>query len=437
MQNAPPARAATRSSPAEIATRTAQDALLLALVNAEIAARTAAQLALNTSLDAEIAAREAFDTLAFGEMANLTARLANLTAYDVYAQQEFDAIYNNLTLLELDLLNETATRIAEENVLIAQDAAQQAFIALFASELANETATRTSEGATQLMEIAAFLADGILTINNQTALNHNFNFVSTNPGFTIGSGGTNIITIAANNVITTVNSVTPNGTTFDIALTAGNNIVITPGVNQLTVGLAVEPAPPNWASYYGSWMSVQTGNCEITPGTWFFDAFDIHTAGPSLVACPAPEYIDNFNTYNGFGWEVPSSGGAGYGVWLVHITHKLTVQYAGTPFGAAYSMALCINTHASCMSAPHINEPQSSFVWQIAAAYIAGEWGNWGMNFQDHVFKSTYIIDGRSLGANIGLYPVWQAWQSSTPYTITYAAWLQATSVQYDVTQLA
>jgi len=238
----------------EIATRTAQDALLLALVNAEVAARTAAQLALNNSLDFEIFTREAFDTLAFAELANLTTRLEILTAYDVFAQSEIVAIYNNLTILEQDLFNETVARIAAENILAAQQLAQENFIILFAAELAAEIATRTSQGETQLTEIAAFLGHGILTINNQSSLNHNFNFVAANGGFIISSGGTNIIHIH-NHAITTLDGIGPTPGTFDISIVANGNVVMTPGTNSLTFGLAVLPPPLNFASYHGSWAA--------------------------------------------------------------------------------------------------------------------------------------------------------------------------------------
>jgi hypothetical protein len=426
---------------AEIATRTAQDALLLALVNAEIAARTAAQAALNASLNLDIAQREAFDTLAFGELANLTIRITALTAYNVFAQQEFITAYNNLTILEQELATETAARIASENVLAAQDLAQQNFIANFANELAAEIATRTSEGEMQLNEIAAFLGDGILTLNNQGSLNHNFQFIAGNPGFTIGSGGTNIITIT-NHAILTVNGVAPTPSGFTLGLFGSGNVVVTPGFEEITVGLAQVPIAGNWAIYYGSWMTLAVGNCIIPPGTYFFDAFDIKTAGdiyygPSFrPPCPI-ELIDNYNTYNGRGWEVPSSGGVGYGVWVVHIILTLTVQYEGTPFGMAFSMGVCINQYSNCVSEPYNNLLQASLVWQVANGYTSDDFAGWGMNYQDHVFKSTYVLDGRGLPATTGIYPVWYNADGEAAWTIGNNPYLAAISVEYDVSQLA
>ena len=416
----------------EIATRTAQDALLLSLVNAEIAARTAEQAALNASLVLEIEEREAFDTLAFSELADLTNRLNLLTAYNVFAQQEFITAYQNLTLLEQDLVNETAARIASENILSAQDTAQQNFIALFASELAAEIATRTSEGETQLADITAFLNDGILTINNQSSLNHNFNFVSANAGFSIGSGGTNIITIT-NHAVLTVDGVTPDPTTFDISILANGNVVVTPGINSLTFGLVIVPPLPNYAMYHGSWVASIHQTCPITFSTteWQFDAFNLPTCAGNL-------FITNYNTpapNPGYGWQVPTSGGVGYGVWLVRVVLTLTVQYDTTPNGVALSMGLCVQTRGDCIANPAANQPGSSLVWQMYQVFFSGYLPGAGLDYQDHTFKSTLVLDGRGLPDGFGVFPVWRQWQPR--HSFTSSAYLDAISVEYDVTQLA
>jgi|WetSurMetagenome_2_1015567.scaffolds.fasta_scaffold00184_13 hypothetical protein len=421
----------------EIATRTAQDALLLALITAEIAARTAAQAALNASLTLEIETREAFDTLAFGELANLTIRLNALLAYNVFAQQEFIEVYNNLTLLETQLTQEIADRLASEAILAAQDLAQQNFIFVFANELAAEIAIRTAQGEAQLAEINAFLGTGILTLNNQSALNHNFDFVSANPGFTIGSGGTNIITIT-NHAIVTVDGVTPDPTTFDISILADNNVVLTPGVNSLTFSLAALPPTPNYATYNGNWAAATSGTCNIPANfQWLFDAYDI--AG-SMACVTASPFITNYNTYNGFGWEVPLSGGVGYGIWFVRVRMVLTVNYVQTPYGAAMTMGFCIDTRANCIANPNNNEPQASFVWQMFSVHPPSDFCGQGMCFQDHAFKGTHILDGRGLAAGTGLYPVWQYWQPSGQFAGPLpipSSYLYAISVEYDVVQLA
>jgi hypothetical protein len=416
----------------EIATRTAQDALLLALVNAEVAARTAAQLALNNSLAFEIFTREAFDTLAFAELANLTTRLEVLTAYDVFAQQEVIEIYNNLTLLEQDLFNETVARIAAENILAAQQLAQENFIILFSAELAAEIATRTAEGASQLAQIAAFLGHGILTINNQSSLNHNFNFVVANGGFVISSGGTNIINIH-NHAITTIDGIGPAPGTFDISILANGNMVMTPGVNSLTFGLAVLPPPLNVVIYSGSWVAGTTSTCPISNGNLFqFDAFNL---SPCVAASL---FITNYNTpppYAGTGWEVPlSGGGVPYGVWLVRVTMTLTVQYSGDPaFGVALSMGLCVNTRSYCISVGGVaNEPEAALVWMM---FESTQFTNNGLNYQDHTFKATYVFDGQTAAPGTGIFPVWQ--NAQTPGRPAGTAYLTAISVEYDVTQLA
>jgi len=419
---------------AEIATRTAQDALLLSLINAEIAARTAAQLALNNALDLEIAQREAFDTLAFAELANLTARLDLLIAYNVFAQQEFIEVYNNLTLLEAELAAETAARLASDAILAAQDLAQQNFIFTFSNELATEIATRTSQGETQLAEINAFLGNGILTLNNQSSLDHNFDFLAGNAGFTIGSGGTNVITIT-NNAIATIDGVTPDPITFDVSILADNNVALTTGINQLTFSLVTVPPAPNYASYFGSWAGI-SGQCQPPANfPWMFDAHDIAGSG----TCTPFPYITNYNTYNGFGWEVPLSGGTGYGIWLVRVTMTITVNYLGIPFGIATTMGFCEDTRANCIANPNANEPQASFVFQRGDVVATAIWAQTGLNYQDHTFKGTRVLDGRGLPAGTGLYPVWQYWLAASQFALpgSVAAYLYAIAVEYDVVQLA
>lgn len=418
----------------EITTRTEEDALLLSLVLTENDTRTAAQATLNNGIDAEVAAREAFDTWAFARMANLTLRLDILTAYDIYAQQQFTIKMAALTALADELAAEIAARIAADVVLTAQDIAQQAFIALFSTELAAETAARIAEDMAQMAAIAAILGDGILTINNQSSLNHNFDFISANSGFTIGSGGTNIITIT-NNAIVTVDGVTPDPSTFDISILADNNVVLTTTLetHNLNFALGVVPMAPNYASYRGSWVGL-SGDCRVPEHVWIFDAFDILAINP----CSTSPLILNYNTFNNLPWEVPLSGGVGYGVWLVRIRMVLTINYLGTPYGKSFTMGVCVDTYTNCVFNPSSNEPQATLNWQEAAIYPTGDFASWGMNYQDHAMKTTYVFDGRGAAPTTGVYPVWYNAESNSLYNPTIQnAFLVAISIEFDVTQLA
>ena len=421
----------------EIATRTEEDTLLLALVTAEVAARTAAQLALNNGLDAERDAREAFDTLAFAQMTNLTDRLNVLDAYNVYALQQFMIKMANLTSLDDRLAQETAERIGNDTVLTAQDTAQQNFIALFSQDLAAEIATRIAADLAQQAAIDAILGDGILTINNQSSLNHNYDFQSGNAGFTIGSGGTNVITITSN-AIATIDGLTPDPVTHDISILADNNVYATPmpGSNNIEFGLVNIPPVPNYASYSGTWTG-SSGTCFMLPNIWFFDANSIN--GAPSPSCPHSPFITDYTTSDGFAWTVPLSGGVGYGVWLVRVTMTLTMNYLGTPFGTAFTMGLCINTRAACIASPNINEPQGSLVWEIGTLYSTANFGSWGMSYQDHIFTSTYVLDGRGVAPTTSVYPVWQRNQGDDGFGgfPSTGVSLLAILVEYDITQLA
>jgi len=421
---------------AEIVIRTAEDALLLQLITTEIEQRTFAQQTLNNSLNAEILARLTADALAFAQLANLTARLELLNAYDVYALQQFMIKMAALGNLDAALAAEIAARIAADAVLQAQDTAQQAFITLFTIELAAETAARIAEDLLQMAAIDAILGPGIMSINNQSSLAHNFDFIAGNSGFTIGSGGTNIITIT-DHAIRTVNGGSPDPTTFDISVLADNNVVLTPGLHSLQFSLAVLPVPPTYARYTGTWVYPGSDGCSIPVAVYFFDA---HAAGHTPL-CSPPEssnFITDYGTGDGYGWKFPLDGGGNpYGTWLVRVQLTITLQYLGLPYATTFSMAICLDTRNNCVASP-AGMKQSTFNWASSYAFATFQFAAWGMNTQDHIFKTTMVLSATQHPTGTGVYPIWVRDQGQGGFSpITADLWLGALTVNYEVTQLA
>ncbi len=421
---------------AEIATRTAEDAQLLALITAEIAARVAAQQMLNASLAAEIAARLAADALAFSQLANLTARIDLLTAYNVYAQQQFVLKFAAFASLDAALAAETAARIAADNVLAAQDTAQQAFIVAFSAQLAAEIAARTAEDVAQLTAVEAILGPGILYINNKSAVNHNIDFLSDNAGFTIGSGGTNVVTIT-NHAILTVDGQSPDPTTFDVFILADTNVQLVTGPSSLQFSLVNIPPVPNYYAYTGTWVNPVSNECHPPVAEWFFDAYNLRDAGN---VCSIGLFIVDYNTPTSTAWQIPlNGGGVPDGVWLVHTTMVLTMGYLGTPYGISLTMGVCIDTRINCLTSPQTNTPQASLNWQWADVFATDDFRGQGMNLQDHIFKSSYVVDGRGAAVGTGVFPVWIRDQGEDGFgtPISTDSFLRGITVQQEITQLA
>lgn len=421
----------------EIARRTAEDAILLQLILTEVALRTAGQAALNTQLDNEIAGRTDTDDYFFWLMRNLTDRMDLMQAFDLYTIQQFMIKMDNLTHIDEWLAQEAVDRAAADMVFMAQDPIQQAAIVAIGNALAAETAARVAADMAHMAGLAPILATGIFLINGHEDDGFsNFNLVSGNSGYTIGNPGGpgNIITIR-NNALHTFGGMTPHPTSFNIDLVPGNNVIITqnPAFHSVTVGLENFPVPANYAVYSGSVTSIPFLPDFIpaaSPGSPFF--FDADYTGP--YNANAGTFITNFNTYNGFGWEVPVANGTGYGIWEVRIQLTLVVDYRGTPKGQFFTAATCQGTRASCIMCPSCNTPQTSYGKSLAAVYTAGDMAGWGINRYDTIFEFTVLVNGIGVPAGTGVYPVWKIWRPLHP--VQEAMRLDAIRVVYEVTRL-
>jgi hypothetical protein len=231
---------------------------------------------------------------------------------------------------------------------MADDVAIANAIANFTTVLNNEITTRVTAEATLLNATTTALNGSLLTINTEPPVNHAFNISSANAGYTIGSGGGNVITIQ-NNALHSLGSLTSNVTTGDIDFAEGNNMQIT--TTPTTVTFALRTLPPG-ANFYRSTGALVTGGgsgldwsglCAAS-GYWNFDAICFNAAYQIQTYSPSP---DGGNS----GFIFPDEG-----VYMVEIRmHIVANMQAGiSVIGQRqyWSMAVCVNTRAFCKANP-------------------------------------------------------------------------------------
>lgn len=406
----------------EIATRTAQDMLLMQMLAQEVAEREAAQRMLRQLLSDEIQIRETTDNQTDYQLSDLERRLIVLRDYDVYALQQFMIKMDNLTHIQERLDTEIAERIASDMILMSQDSMQQAQIATISMDLANEIATRTAADLSHMMQIAPFLT-GLFSINHQMGTNNNFNLVSDSTcGVSVGSGGTNVITLNAN-FIRTLGGMTPDATTRNIGLVAGQNFVITPNVpgHSLSFGLIAVPIPANELNFAGVIGNPTPFVFPVPAGqNWHFD-FD--WTGPTGI-------ISNFPTYNGLGWEIP----AGPGTYIVRMKLRMAFTVQSLPDGVPIQFGTCIGTHAYCLANPSDCTATKSYRWSSSQASYTGSYlALRGLQTNDATTEMTLVMQGNVYPTTTGVYPVWR-------YTDTFgtngAPQTYLISVEYHITKL-
>lgn len=385
----------------EIATRLGQDMVLMTQLATEISQRQAAQALLNSLLGTEVSTRVSTDISTSIVLDGLEMRLNTLLAYDVFALQQFMLKMDNLTHIGERLAQEIAFRVASDMVLMAQDSAQTASLGVLASGIAAEIATRTASDMGAMAGVAQFLSQGLFTINNQTAVQNNFNIVSQIPcGVTVGSGGTNIITLA-NNALRFLGIIGPEPTTRNVGLYASTNMAITtnPAANTVRFDVLVVPVPSNGVEFSGAAVML---NAAVYDNNWYMDAGF------------AGQYIMNYPTYNGQGWEIPLNPFTNLpsGIWIVRMTQVITFFYStDAPVANPVTSATCIGTFVQCANTPGANFPSKSYSISFAGSgvLVPQPFSNWGLNYQDAVFTSTTVIDGSLYPtAGTGVYSVWR-----------------------------
>jgi hypothetical protein len=333
----------------EIATRIAEDAQLQALMAAEVAAREAAQAALTAQLTLEITSRLAADDVFFGQVGNITFILQGLVAYNQWAEQQFLAKMDNLTNIQARLDQEIAYRISNDTTIETQLESQNNQTATYIIAFNNEVITRQTQNAALVTQLDNLVGPAIFTINNYSALNHQFTFQTTGLGYTVSVIGPNIIELAFSGLIT-FGGLTPDPTTRDIQFIAGNNIQITNNapLHQFTIALVQVPILPNYQTAYGFITPVpallvppNSGSYNTAPGSGPYH-FDLDWVGQFINAGSPPSS----------GWLFPVSGGVTYGFWQIRIQMTLTFFFANSlsnfdPSWHIYTLGICQNTRAT------------------------------------------------------------------------------------------
>lgn len=419
----------------EIVTRTTEDIYLLQLITIEIAERIAAQNQLNATLQEEIENRTISRDYYFWLMANLTARMQIISAFDAYAAQQFMIKMANLTNLKDALAAETAARIAADNFFAAQDAMQLNEIAQFTVLLAQEIAARQAEDMYQMGIINGLLTTGLYTINDVGALNNNIDIVSPNPIYVIGNGGTNVITIKYNGVMS-LGGATGDPANYNVDFVPGNNVFVTPDIpgHSLTIGLVDIAIPPN-RQYYSGFVT------PISPAVFPFN--NAPTQDPWYLDLSwQNDFITNYGTVNqvnpGLAWEIPTSGGVGYGIWSVTVTVTVSVYVQQVNTARQWGFGLCYGQLASCISCPTCAEPQSATSLWVPACTCVGcieYFDSANPGYLDATTSMTMLLDGRGVPPGTGVYIMWR--QLITPSSDSLNI-IEILSVmkEYDITQL-
>lgn len=267
-----------------------------------MAAREAAQAALQAQLASEVAARLANDTAFFNQVDNITTILQGLVAYNQWAEQQFLIKMDNLTHIQQRLDQQIAKRIADDTTIETQLAYQNAQTIVYIANFTTEVTTRQTQNAALIADLDALVGNSVFTINNFSALNHEFTFQASGPGYVITVSAPNIVNLAYTGVIT-MGGMTPTSVTRDIQFVAGNNVQITNNgpLHQFTIALINVPIAPNYQTSYGFITPIPSAL--IPPGSTSYLTpmgnapyyFDLQWVGTFINAGSPPTS----------GWQIP------------------------------------------------------------------------------------------------------------------------------------
>lgn len=336
--------------PPETAERLANYLLLLSLIQNETDTRIWEQQYLTDLLNNETAARVAADLLLYPQIVNITMMVQMAEQYNIYSRAKFMILMNNITSLDQRLTVEIDTRTAAYRLLEITGAQHQSTIDYLFSKLAKETHDRTikDELLQEQLNFIMSMTDGLKSINGVGPTDSRVKFTSPNPVTTFGNGGNpkggNLIIF--NNGIYSINGVTREPTTKDIAFIAGERMTITQtGLHELTIATDLLPTAMNIVHLSGTYALSY-----VTPDQSMFGSCTdfnntIIPCGPAAKKAWLPVLPPNdcsqrgFPLYNGntCGWSAPSNG-----TFIVEIvvTLSVTLNY---PYGnklTTFSLAI-------------------------------------------------------------------------------------------------
>lgn len=332
--------------------RQAQYEQLLSDIMNETAIRVPIEQALEQAILDETATRIAEDAVQYAQLANLTIRVVIAEQNDIFHDEQFMIKMANLTTM-LDLLtNEIDARVAKRILLTQSSALSDATIAYLIAALAKEVHDRTIKDGLIAQQLPFIGGSGsVQTINMLNNTEGNIDIISNSTGLTITTGPGQLTFLYS--ALCTLDGVAPNAMTRDVNLVAGSGITID------TVGMP----PYTWRLYSAPLPFV--GNIQYLTG--FRANPNLSPSDPTLqpgsdtwqtLGCG---FYPPFNG-NTCGWSAPDSG-----TYLVHVAMTITFQIS--PFITVSSIS------------PHFSLGVS----------------------QSNVFNSVYRAVGETPGTVIGL----------------------------------
>lgn len=292
--------------------RQAEYEQLLSDIMNETAVRVPIEQALEQAILDETATRIAEDAVQYPQLANLTVRVTTAEQNDIFHDEQFMIKMANLTTM-LDLLtDEIAARVAKRILLTQSGALSDATIAYLIAALAKEVQDRTIKDGLIAQQVPFINGvDPVRTINMLNNTEGNIDIVSNSTELIITAGPGQLAFLFS--ALCTLDGIAPNPATGDV------NLLTSGGITLDTVGM-----PPNtWRLYAPPFPFV--GNAQFLAGARInpsLSAFDLLlSAGWNSLGC------SDFPSFNGnnCGWTAPDTG-----AYLVHVTLTVTFKLSGT-----------------------------------------------------------------------------------------------------------
>jgi|WetSurMetagenome_2_1015567.scaffolds.fasta_scaffold00184_14 hypothetical protein len=228
----------------DIETREAEQLFVNISLQQDIVNRTTGDAAIAARLAEEIAERMGNDTLIEWIIGNATATLEVIEAFDVYSDQQFAIIENNITTISEAIYSEIATRIAAQAALAAADAIIEADLVLLTNELTAEIAARIAQD-TQINNLLHLITTSLLrTIDGQLPIAANMVFQSLSSSIVIANGApSNQVTLTQNALLTLAG--VGGDVNGNLAIFGTNGLSIAfPGPNTVEIVYSGPPPPP-------------------------------------------------------------------------------------------------------------------------------------------------------------------------------------------------
>jgi hypothetical protein len=233
----------------DIAMREAEQAHVNASLQADILVRETVDALIASRLAAEIAERMGNDTILQYAIDNATATLLFIEAFDLYSDQQFVIIENNITAITTQLETEIATRIAAQAAIAAAKLIIDTDLTLLVNALTAEVNARIAQDTLINLKLHLITTSLLYTIDGQSPIADNMVFNSLTSNLVIANGArSNQITLTQDSLLTLA-GVGGDGA-GNIAIVANNGLSLafpSPHTIEIVYSGSVPPTPRNHA----------------------------------------------------------------------------------------------------------------------------------------------------------------------------------------------